>query len=45
MGTQPVASSQAHSIGDDAETETLAVRFKDRETGAPTALCHYANFT
>ncbi|CAN0620430.1 KTSC domain-containing protein [Burkholderia multivorans] len=44
IDTQPVESSQIHSIGYDAETETLAIRFKDR-TGAPTSLYHYSNFT
>ncbi|QHE11891.1 KTSC domain-containing protein [Burkholderia glumae] len=45
IDTHPVSSSQVHSIGYDAETETLAVRFKDCKTGAPTSLYHYANFT
>ncbi|KVP84509.1 hypothetical protein WJ95_20315 [Burkholderia ubonensis] len=44
IDTQPVESSQIHSIGYDAETETLAVRFKGR-TGEPTALYHYSKFT
>ncbi|WP_186257376.1 KTSC domain-containing protein [Burkholderia gladioli] len=42
---KPVESSQVHSIGYDAESETLAVRFKDRRTGAPTSLYHYSKFT
>lgn len=42
---QPVESSQLHSIGHDPETNTLAIRFKNRTTGAPTSLYHYANFT
>lgn len=42
---QPVESSQVHSIGYDAVSDTLAVRFKERKTGAPAALYHYANFT
>ncbi|MGN4069447.1 KTSC domain-containing protein [Burkholderia gladioli] len=42
---KPVESSQVHSIGYDAESETLAVRFKDRKTGAPNALYHYSQFT
>ncbi len=45
IDTQPVESSQIHSIGYDAESETLAVRFKDRKSGAPTSLYHYSNFT
>ncbi|KVO65025.1 hypothetical protein WJ78_18070 [Burkholderia ubonensis] len=44
IDTQPVESSQIHSIGYDAETETLAVRFKGR-TGEPTSLYHYSKFT
>ncbi|KVO82427.1 KTSC domain-containing protein [Burkholderia ubonensis] len=43
IDTQPVESSQIHSIGYDAETETLAVRFKGR-TGEPTSLYHYSKF-
>lgn len=38
-----VESSQIHSIGHDAETQTLAVRFKTKD-GAPAALYHYSNF-
>ncbi|MDF3115841.1 KTSC domain-containing protein [Burkholderia sp. BCCIQ04A] len=45
IDTLPVESSQIHSIGYDAETETLAVRFKDRKTAAPTSLYHYTGFT
>lgn len=41
----PVESSQIHSIGHDAETNTLAIRFKDRVTGGPTSLYQYRNFT
>ncbi len=40
---QEVESSQIHSIGHNAETGTLAVRFKSRD-GAPTSLYHYSNF-
>ena len=40
-----VESSQIHSIGYDEATETLAIRFKDRKTGAPTSLYHYSSFT
>ena len=40
-----VESSQIHSIGYDAASETLAIRFKDRKTGGPQALYHYSNFT
>lgn len=39
-----VESSQIHSIGHDAETGTLAVRFKGKD-GAPTSLYHYSNVT
>jgi hypothetical protein len=39
-----VESSQIHSIGHDAETQTLAVRFKNKD-GAPAGLYHYRNFT
>ncbi|WP_175984616.1 KTSC domain-containing protein [Burkholderia stabilis] len=41
---KPVESSQIHSIGYDAESETLAVRFKGR-VGEPTSLYHYSKFT
>jgi len=41
---QPVESSQIHSIGYDAASETLAIRFKGR-AGAPAKLYHYAQFT
>lgn len=37
-----VESSQIHSIGFDAETQTLAVRFKNKD-GAPAGLYHYSN--
>ncbi|MGF6806257.1 hypothetical protein OKW30_001383 [Paraburkholderia sp. Clong3] len=40
-----VESSQIHSIGYDPSTGTLAVRFKDGKTGAPTSLYYYSNFT
>jgi len=42
---QEVESSQIHSIGHDAESNTLAIRFRDRRTNAPTSLYHYSNFT
>lgn len=38
-----VESSQIHGLGYDAATQTLAIRFKNRTTGAPTSLYHYAN--
>lgn len=38
-----VESSQIHSLGYDAATSTLAIRFKDRKTDAPSSLYHYAN--
>lgn len=37
-----VESSQIHSIGYDAATNTLAIRFKGKE-GEPTSLYHYSN--
>lgn len=42
-----VDSSQIHSIGHDADTNTLAIRFlKDRGRDArPGSLYHYANFS
>lgn len=40
----PVESSQIHSIGHDAETNTLAIRFKNFR-GEPESLYHYKNFT
>ncbi|KGD52022.1 KTSC domain protein [Burkholderia pseudomallei] len=42
---QEVESSQIHAIGHDPATNTLAIRFKSRVTGAPRSLYHYANFT
>lgn len=40
----PVESSQIHSIGHDAATNTLAIRFKNYK-GEPSSLYHYSNFT
>ncbi len=40
IALQPVSSSKIHSIGYDAATQRMAVRFKDRE-GNPTTLYHY----
>ncbi|USE79021.1 KTSC domain-containing protein [Cupriavidus gilardii] len=37
-----VDSSQIHSIGHDAGSSTLAIRFKNKD-GAPTSLYHYRN--
>lgn len=37
-----VDSSQIHSIGHDAASSTLAIRFKNKG-GAPTSLYHYRN--
>lgn len=45
IALQKVESSQIHSIGHDAETNTLAIRFKSYSSGKPTGLYHYANFT
>ena len=42
---QEVESSQIHSIGHDPNTNTLAIRFRDRKTNLPTSLYHYSNFT
>lgn len=39
-----VESSQIHSIGHDAASETLAIRFKNK-AGAPTSLYHYSTVT
>jgi len=39
-----VESSQIHSIGHDADSNTLAVRFKNK-AGTPAALYHYSNVT
>lgn len=41
---EPVQSTLLHSIGHDAESSTLAIRFRGYE-GAPGNLYHYANFT
>lgn len=38
-----VDSSQIHSLGYDADSKTLAIRFRDRMSDAPAALYHYAN--
>ena len=40
----PVESSQIHSIGHDAGTNTLAIRFKSFK-GTTTTLYHYSNVT
>ena len=40
-----VPSSQIFALGYDAASGTLAIRFRDRDSGAPTSLYHYANFT
>ena len=40
---QTVDSSQIHAIGHDAETNTLAIRFKNWK-GEVTSLYHYENF-
>jgi len=40
----PVDSSQIHSIGHDAASNTLAIRFKSYK-GEPSSLYHYDNFT
>jgi hypothetical protein len=40
-----VASSQIYSIGYDSGTNTLAIRFRDRNDNGPSSLYHYANFT
>ena len=43
MTMDSVESSQIHSIGHDAETNTLAIRFKSKSgTGS---LYHYSNFS
>ena len=40
-----VESSQIHSIGYDSASQTCAIRFRDRKTGAPTSLYHYFDFS
>lgn len=45
IALQEVESSQIHSIGYDAESKTLAIRFRDRKTNLPTSLYHYSNFS
>lgn len=45
IALQEVESSQIHSIGHDAGTNTLAIRFRDRRTTLPTSLYHYSNFS
>lgn len=41
---QPVTSSQLHSIGHDAASNKLAIRFKTKD-GRPTSLYHYEHVT
>lgn len=41
---QPVESSQILAIGHDAETNTLAIQFKNYK-GEPGSTYHYDNFT
>ncbi|RQV52070.1 KTSC domain-containing protein [Burkholderia cenocepacia] len=41
---QPVESSQIHSIGYDAASETLAIRFKNK-ANCPSSLYHYSDVT
>lgn len=45
IAMQEVESSQIHSIGHDAETGTLAIRFRDFKSKGPSSLHHYSNFT
>jgi hypothetical protein len=47
IAMQPVASSQIQSIGHDAATNTLAIRFTRNNGRAegPGPLYHYDNFT
>ncbi|SEO76968.1 KTSC domain-containing protein [Luteibacter sp. UNC138MFCol5.1] len=44
IALNPVESSQIHSIGHDAATNTLAIRFKNYK-GEASSLYHYSNFT
>ncbi|WP_458763623.1 KTSC domain-containing protein [Cupriavidus basilensis] len=44
IAMQPVDSSKIYSIGHDAQTGTLAIRFKNKD-GEPAALYHYRNVT
>ncbi|MDN7658477.1 KTSC domain-containing protein [Burkholderia cenocepacia] len=41
---QPVESSQIHSIGYDAATQKLAIRFKNKAND-PSSLYHYSDVT
>lgn len=42
---QEVESSQIHSIGHDAESNTLAIRFRDYKSNGPSSLYHYRDFS
>jgi hypothetical protein len=44
IALKPVESSQIHSIGHDAASNTLAIRFKNSK-GEPSSVYHYDNFT
>jgi len=44
IALMPVESSQIHSIGHDAASNTLAIRFKNGK-GEPSSVYHYDNFT
>jgi hypothetical protein len=44
IAMNPVDSSQIHGIGHDADSQTLAIRFRGKD-GTPAALYHYGNFT
>ncbi len=44
INMKSVNSSQIHSIGHDAATNTLAIRFNGRDN-TPGTLYHYANVT
>lgn len=40
-----IDSAIIYAIGHDAETNTLAIRFKNPKTETPTTLYHYDNFS
>ncbi|VBC22652.1 KTSC domain-containing protein [Burkholderia pseudomallei] len=42
IAVQEVESSQIHAIGHDPATNTLAIRFRDKN-GDPSSLYHYQN--
>ncbi len=43
IALQPIESSQLHSIGHHAESNVLAIQFKNKD-GSPGSIYHYENF-